>query len=570
MPSGDESSTTSTSTRSGRASRRASTHSIVSRSSYVGRMTRVRRRSGDSGSGDGTDTGALAGHQRPCRPRRRARATGTNPPSRTYGVTTSDERIVCRRIAVRNKPTSATTRPLGSMNALMPETAAFTTHRPFSTARIRLICRCCADAAVVPYDALFTGTTRNPAPSRTNSRVREGKLFSKQIGVPNAGSALGRHGVHPLPRRPVDRDLRDRRDPRQLVPPRHVLAERHQVHLVVAVDRLPRSVQQDHARVLRPVGIVEHGAHERRGAHRGDRGLDVGDRLGVVGRPRIERPLPPHGEVRRIGGELARGARYAAARRPRPPRPRRSSPPAGRRPATSRRRGREPFGTENGISSGARIRTAAATQQPARAPAHSPAADRRLHQERVHRQHDERHTPHARDRRQAAGRPDRRPGRRPSEPQLKPPSGQAVRTQSVTVHSDASPTAVSSGWPRRWTAGANSPNTTAEPAQSSVIATHAISPNRPDPVEGGAVAPEAEHEPQDALLVRPPAERSNHRNGATPTNATRPPSEGRRTRRTRAARSRARSGARRGREGRALRRNPGRASSSCLPAGSGV
>ena len=113
---------------------------------------------------------------------------GNQSPHRTYGVTTSDERIVCRRIAVRNSPTSDTTRPLVSMNALMPETAAFTTHRPFSTARIRLICRCCADAAVVPYDALFTGTTRNPAPSRTKSRTRDGKLFSKQIGVPNAGS----------------------------------------------------------------------------------------------------------------------------------------------------------------------------------------------------------------------------------------------------------------------------------------------------------------------------------------------------------------------------------------------
>ena len=35
----------------------------------------------------------------------------------------------------------------------------------------------------------------------------------------------------------------------------------------------------------------------------------------------------------------------------------------------------------------------------------------------------------------------------PSDPQLNPPSGQAVRTQSVTVHRDANPTAVSSGRP---------------------------------------------------------------------------------------------------------------------------
>ena len=53
------------------------------------------------------------------------------------------------------------------MIALMPETAAFTTQRPSSIARIRLICSCCALAAVNPYEALLTVTTRNPAPSRT-------------------------------------------------------------------------------------------------------------------------------------------------------------------------------------------------------------------------------------------------------------------------------------------------------------------------------------------------------------------------------------------------------------------
>ena len=36
------------------------------------------------------------------------------------------------------------------MNALMPETAAFTTHRPVSIARIWLICSCWALAAVNP------------------------------------------------------------------------------------------------------------------------------------------------------------------------------------------------------------------------------------------------------------------------------------------------------------------------------------------------------------------------------------------------------------------------------------
>ncbi len=330
---------------------------------------------------------------------------------------------------------------------------------------------------MVPYDALFTGTTRNPAPSRTNARVKRREAVLEADRRAERGEPLGGHGVHPLPRRPVDRHLLDRRDPRQLVAPRHVLAERHEVHLVVAVDRLARSVQQDHARVLRAVGVVEHGAHERRGAHRGDRRLDVGDRLGVVGRPRVERPLAPDGEVRRIGRQLRRGARCAAARRPRPPRPRSPAPPAGRRPATSRRRRRSRPGRRTGSAAAPGSGAAATSSRPARLPTPPPptAASTRS-AFTASTTNVTPHTPVIVARRRTARSST---CETPSEPQLKPPSGQAVRTQSVTVHSDASPTAVSSGRPRRWTAGANRPNTTAEPAQSSVIATHAISPNRP-------------------------------------------------------------------------------------------
>ena len=93
------------------------------------------------------------------------------------------------RIPVWKSPRCSVTRPLGSMKALMPETAAFTTHRPVSTARMRLICSCWAEAAVNPYDALFTVTTRNRAPSRTNDLGMSGKLFSKQIGAPRDGNA---------------------------------------------------------------------------------------------------------------------------------------------------------------------------------------------------------------------------------------------------------------------------------------------------------------------------------------------------------------------------------------------
>ena len=40
------------------------------------------------------------------------------------------------RIAVRNSPSRSVTEPVGSMSALIPETAAFTTQRPVSMARI--------------------------------------------------------------------------------------------------------------------------------------------------------------------------------------------------------------------------------------------------------------------------------------------------------------------------------------------------------------------------------------------------------------------------------------------------
>ena len=64
------------------------------------------------------------------------------------------------------------------MNALIPEIAACTTHRPNSTARRRLIIRCWRDAAVRPYDALFVVTTRNWAPWATILRSSDGKEFS--------------------------------------------------------------------------------------------------------------------------------------------------------------------------------------------------------------------------------------------------------------------------------------------------------------------------------------------------------------------------------------------------------
>jgi hypothetical protein len=64
------------------------------------------------------------------------------------------------------------------MIALMPETAACTTHLPSSTARSRLMMRCWRDAAVRSYDALLIVTTRNRAPALMKARSSAGKLFS--------------------------------------------------------------------------------------------------------------------------------------------------------------------------------------------------------------------------------------------------------------------------------------------------------------------------------------------------------------------------------------------------------
>ena len=68
----------------------------------------------------------------------------------------------------------------------------------------------------------------------------------------------------------------------------------------------------------------------------------------------------------------------------------------------------------------------------------------------------------------------------PSPPQLNPPSGQAVRTQSDDgpQRCQRRPPSAADG-PGAGPPGRTDRTATAEPAQSSVIAIHAISPNRP-------------------------------------------------------------------------------------------
>ena len=108
-----------------------------------------------------------------------------------------------------------------------------------------------------------------------------------------------------LPRDAVDRDLLGGRDPAQHVAERHVLTERHEVHLRVLVHDRPRPVERERHRSLVPLRIAGHRSGERRHTDGRD---DVHDRtsgLGVVQRARVERALAPDDQVGGIGGERA-------------------------------------------------------------------------------------------------------------------------------------------------------------------------------------------------------------------------------------------------------------------------
>ncbi len=98
-------------------------------------------------------------------------------------------------------------------------------------------------------------------------------------------------------RHPVHGHLVDRADPTEAVPPRHVFAERHEVGLVVAIHHRAVTIEGEDARALAPVVEVHHGARHRGRAHGGDDLTDGGGR-GRIGRGRrIEGPLPPHHEI---------------------------------------------------------------------------------------------------------------------------------------------------------------------------------------------------------------------------------------------------------------------------------
>jgi hypothetical protein len=86
---------------------------------------------------------------------------------------------------------------------------------------------------------------------------------------------------------------------------RHVLPERDEPHLVVAIDEVPRAVEQEHARMLRAVRVVEDGSRQRGSPHVGNR---ISDRLygrAIADGPRVQGPLPPDREIGWVGFELA-------------------------------------------------------------------------------------------------------------------------------------------------------------------------------------------------------------------------------------------------------------------------
>ena len=69
---------------------------------------------------------------------------------------------------------------------------------------------------MVPYEALLITTTRNPAPSRHLAVDRREAVLVADRRADRRESGC-RDRVHAAPRRPVDRHLVDRRDPRQLL-----------------------------------------------------------------------------------------------------------------------------------------------------------------------------------------------------------------------------------------------------------------------------------------------------------------------------------------------------------------
>ena len=95
-----------------------------------------------------------------------------------------------------------------------------------------------------------------------------GKEFSKQIGAANGGSPGLSNSVVRSPGDAVHGHLVDRLDPVEARAERDVLAEGHEMGLVVPVHLRAGGVELQHRGVLGPVGIIDHGTDDRGGSDR--------------------------------------------------------------------------------------------------------------------------------------------------------------------------------------------------------------------------------------------------------------------------------------------------------------
>jgi hypothetical protein len=129
--------------------------------------------------------------------------------------------------------------------------------------------------------------------------VDRGEAVLETDHVPER-DAVESQRVDPLPRRLIVWDLLQRRDPRELVAKRHVLAEGDEMHLAVLPDEAPIPVEQQTLVVEGLIGRLHHRPGQCRNAHVPDRPRYLST---DCARPRVERALAPHREVRRIGGE---------------------------------------------------------------------------------------------------------------------------------------------------------------------------------------------------------------------------------------------------------------------------
>src|SRR3954451_8212906 len=163
----------------------------------------------------------------------------------------------------------ATTRPTGSTTPLIPLFAARTSGIPSSTARVRAIAKCWYGPELLPYQASFV-TLSSQAGRVGGAARRPGQIAPVQGGAAGEDRLVADRrgkrrqtrqdqGSRPRTGGHIDRPWNEIVD-RQQSAERHVLAERHEMRLVVngadragAVDRLD-AVPYLHRRLGRRVG----------------------------------------------------------------------------------------------------------------------------------------------------------------------------------------------------------------------------------------------------------------------------------------------------------------------------